>query len=94
MTLNNAIKQKLKRQPRIEEEEQYGNKAKNLNICNIIVLGNYANAKPQMHIGLYDRKYVRPEDTNIFVPGYLGIMVTREQQFCCILAATKEIVSL
>jgi hypothetical protein len=56
VTLNNAIKQKLKRQPYIKEEEQYGNKAKNLNICNIIVLGNYANAKPQMHIGLYDRK--------------------------------------
>ena len=28
--------------------------------------------------------------TNIFVPGYLGIMVTRQQQFCCIFAATKD----
>ena len=27
---------------------------------------------------------------NIFVPGYLGIMVTRQQQFCCIFAATKD----
>ena len=29
--------------------------------------------------------------TNVFVPGYLGIMVTRQQQFCCIFAATKDI---
>ena len=28
--------------------------------------------------------------TNIFVPGYLGIMVTRQQQFCFIFAATKD----
>ena len=28
--------------------------------------------------------------TNIFVPGYLGIMVTKQQQFCCIFAATKD----
>ena len=28
--------------------------------------------------------------TNIFVPGYLGIMVTRQQHFCCIYAATKD----
>ena len=31
-----------------------------------------------------------PGFTNIFVPGYLGIMVTRQQQFCCIFAATKD----
>ena len=31
-----------------------------------------------------------PGSTNIFVPGYLGIMVTRQQQFCCIFAATKD----
>ena len=31
-----------------------------------------------------------PVSTNIFVPGYLGIMVTRQQQFCCIFAATKD----
>jgi hypothetical protein len=24
------------------------------------------------------------------VPGYLGIMITRHQQFCCIFAATKD----
>jgi hypothetical protein len=28
--------------------------------------------------------------TNNFVPGYLGIMVTRNVQFCCIFAATKD----
>ena len=28
--------------------------------------------------------------TNIFVPGYLGIMVTRQVQFCCIFAVTKD----
>ena len=28
--------------------------------------------------------------TNIFVPGYFGIMVTRQQQFCCIFATTKD----
>ena len=27
--------------------------------------------------------------TNNFVPSYLGIMVTRQVQFCCIFAATK-----
>ena len=27
--------------------------------------------------------------TNNFVPGYLGLMVTRNVQFCCIFAATK-----
>ena len=27
--------------------------------------------------------------TNNFVPDYLGIMVTRRVQFCCIFAATK-----
>jgi hypothetical protein len=27
---------------------------------------------------------------NIFVPGYLEIMVTRQQQFCCIFASTKD----
>ena len=30
------------------------------------------------------------DTTNIFVPGYLGIMVTRQQQFCCIFAGTKD----
>ena len=25
-----------------------------------------------------------------FVPGYLGIMITRQVQFCCIFAATKD----
>ena len=29
-------------------------------------------------------------DTDNFVPGYLGIMVTRQVQFCCIFAATKD----
>ena len=28
--------------------------------------------------------------TNNFVPGYLGIMVTRHVQFCCIFAVTKD----
>ena len=28
--------------------------------------------------------------TNIFVPGYLGIMVTRQLRFCCIFAMTKD----
>ena len=28
--------------------------------------------------------------TNIFVPGYLGIMVTRQLQFCCIFAVTTD----
>ena len=30
------------------------------------------------------------EQKSIFVPGYLGIMITRQQQFCCIFAATKD----
>ena len=38
------------------------------------------------------------QGTNIFVPGYLGIMVTRQLQFCCdkkqIWLFFKEIVSL
>ena len=29
-------------------------------------------------------------NTNNFVPGYLGIMVTRQVQFCCVFAATKD----
>ena len=29
-------------------------------------------------------------DMNISVPGYLGIMVTRQEQFCCIFAVTKD----
>jgi hypothetical protein len=31
-----------------------------------------------------------PATTNIFVPGYLGIIVIRQQQFCCIFAAGKD----
>ena len=31
-----------------------------------------------------------PCDTVNFVPGYLGIMVTRQVQFCCIFAVTKD----
>ena len=27
---------------------------------------------------------------NFFVPGYLGIMVTRQKQYCCIFAVTKD----
>ena len=28
--------------------------------------------------------------TDNFVPGYLGIMVTRQVKFCCIVAVTKD----
>ena len=31
-----------------------------------------------------------PASTNNFLPGYLGIMVTRHVQFCCIFVATKD----
>ena len=36
------------------------------------------------------KKPTRPNHTNNFVPSYLGIMVTRQVQFCCIFAATKD----
>ena len=37
-----------------------------------------------------ERTIIQLRITNIFVPGYLGIIVTRQKQFCCIFAATKD----
>ena len=65
-----------------------------INICNEQV----SNWQMRLILGLSFTTYdclkiaaiVRILNTDNFVPGYLGIMVTRQVQFCCIFAVTKD----
>ena len=57
----------------------------------ILLLHDLRNNRPPIFFYSFPATwYEIVKNTNIFVPGYLGTMVTGQQQFCCIFAARKD----